>query len=137
MGIEKEGPLGSITISDGVLAGIIEESMLIPGCAGRIWPATPQGLKLDLNGIEADEDFFQSVSSSKTDDGGYRLEFSVIVRFGTSIRKVTKALSDEIVSNISERFGENISEMVINIAGVYTKNVTKRNTRVVYHYGAD
>ncbi|MGN0709149.1 MAG: hypothetical protein ACI4LM_02765, partial [Anaerovoracaceae bacterium] len=117
--------------------GRIEESMLIPGCAGLIWPATPQGLMLENKGAEADENFFQSVSSSKNDDGGYRLEFSVIVRFGTSIRKVTKTLADEVVSAISDRFGEHISEMVINIAGVYTKNVTKRNTRVVYHYGAD
>ena len=65
------------------------------------------------------------------------LEFNTIAKFGVSIKKVTKVLSDYIYESIKENFGNENMKITINIAGVKSKQKAKRNTKVVYRYEAE
>ena len=62
----------------------------------------------------------------------------IVIRklFGTSIRLCTHAAADYIAKTIEELFGTPPAKITINIAGVKSKHVVKRSTKVEYVYEA-
>ncbi|MDD6153975.1 MAG: hypothetical protein PUB39_00155 [Eubacteriales bacterium] len=136
MSIEKKGPLGSIIVSDRVLQELVLEEIDAPRFDDMIWGSTPQGVILDKRARdeEGDEHFLQS---ELLEDGTCSLEFNVVTKFGVSIRNVTKDLAESVRELISDKLNLKASVIIIDIAGVRSKHVARRNTRVVYRYGAE
>ena len=65
------------------------------------------------------------------------IEFSVIVRFGVSIKTVTHEFSDRIADSMLYILGIKPTKIIINIAGVKSKQIARRNTRTIYRYDTD
>lgn len=134
MSVARENRLGTISLSNAVFAQIIFDGMLQESCADRIWPSTPRGRQVGVIDRFTDSEFSMYINTDRDQDGRITLEFSVIVQFGLSIRKLTGMLSDYIADRISELDGDRPSVITINIAGVRSRHKVRRNTKVVYHY---
>lgn len=129
--------LGEIKISDLVIARIILDAMSAPDMKGIIWPATVHGRQLGRRTRSLDSEFASNIECSYSEEEGSVLEFSVIVKFGISIRKTTRELSDRIHDDIEYVSGISTDLITINIAGVKSRNTAKRNIKAVYRYGTD
>lgn len=134
MSVARENGLGTISLSNAVFAQIIFDGMLQESCADRIWPSTPRGRQVGVIDRFTDSEFSMYINTDRDQDGRITLEFSVIVQFGLSIRKLTGMLSDYIADRICELDGDRPSVITINIAGVRSRHKVRRNTKVVYHY---
>ena len=134
MSVARENRLGTISLSNAVFAQIIFDGMLQESCADRIWPSTPRGRQVGVIDRFTDSEFSMYINTDRDQDGRITLEFSVIVQFGLSIRKLTGMLSDYIADRICELDGDRPSVITINIAGVRSRHKVRRNTKVVYHY---
>ncbi|MGI6211076.1 MAG: hypothetical protein ACOYJJ_00620 [Anaerovoracaceae bacterium] len=134
MTLMKTTDLGMITISNAVFARIIRDLMVDPKVSERIWPATRKGRLISLEGSETE--LSQNLKAGQTKDGGLELEFGVITKFGSSIRQLTKIVSDGIADELRTEFKETPLTITINIEGVRSRQVARRNTKVVYHYEA-
>lgn len=137
MSLSKKTDLGEIKISDEIIAEIISDAISHPDLASNIWPATERGRQIGLLPKIVDAEFASNIETSYTEDEKVNLEFSVIVRFGVSISKVTKELSDRIVEKMDYILGITPDEITINIAGVRSKQIARRNIKAVYRYGTD
>ena len=134
MSVARDNRLGTISLSNAVFAQIIFDGMLQESCADRIWPSTPRGRQVGVIDRFTDSEFSMYINTDRDQDGRITLEFSVIVQFGLSIRKLTGMLSDYIADRICELDGDRPSVITINIAGVRSRHKVRRNTKVVYHY---
>lgn len=134
MRMEKRNGLGVIHVPNTLIARIIYRAMKIPECDEKIWPATPRGRQIGIVPGFNDSEFAMYISSKVDDEDGMYVEFSVIIRFGTSIRLLTKKLADNIAENMMDSFECGHLEMTINIAGVKSKRKAKRNIKVVHRY---
>ena len=134
MSIVKTTELGEVKISDEIVAQIISDSMTAEGIKDKIWPATVHGRQIGRLPKIVDAEFASNVVIDRLDDGSIHLEFSVIVKFGISLKKITKELADLVSDNMKYTLGVTPSKITINIAGVKSKQVAKRNTKAVYKY---
>lgn len=134
MSLYKTTNLGKIKISDNVFASIMRDGMQSEGCRGRVWPATKRGkqigndVKINLN------DFVSSIEVELDEFGRVSIDFSVIVRFGTSISKITDILSDYIAEKVKVITGEPPGQIKIRVSGVKSKQIARRNTEVIKTY---
>ena len=64
------------------------------------------------------------------------LAFSVIVKFGTSIRSLTDALGDDIANQLEKKLGQKPRQIVIRITGVKSRQIARRNLEVIKRYAA-
>lgn len=140
MAVIGKTELGEIKISDDIIANIISDVLNSPEICDKIWPATVHGHKIGRKSKIAeivdlgDSDLVSNISVSTDDQGDVTIEFSVIVRFGISIKSSTKMLSDQIAENMQYILGVKPSIIIINIAGVKSRQIAKRNTRTIYRY---
>ena len=72
-----------------------------------------------------------------SEEGTVKIEFSVIMKFGASIRAVTRKVSDYICERVREFLPEEPIQITVDIAGVRSKQVARRNTKTVYRYESD
>ncbi|MBR2546895.1 MAG: Asp23/Gls24 family envelope stress response protein [Eubacterium sp.] len=140
MAISIETELGEVKITRQVIAGIISDIMSEPGMSDRIWPATEHGHAIGKRSMIAeivdirDTDFASNIEVTTADSGEVTIEFSVIVRFGVSIKTLNRTLSDRIVNDMHYLLGVSPSVIIINIAGVKSRQIARRNTRTIYRY---
>ena len=134
MRMEKRNELGMLYVPNTLISRIIYGGMKLPECAEKIWPATPRGRQIGIVPGLNDNEFAMYISAVMNDIGEIRLEFSVIVRFGTSIKLMTKVLSDYVADNIMDDFECERLEITINIAGVKSRRKAKRNIKVIHRY---
>lgn len=137
MTLARNTELGSITISNTIFAQIIFDGMTLPQCNNMIWPATKRGRQIAIGSRFNDTDFAMNIDSDYDDNGNMVIEFNVIVRFGISIKRITKHLADYVADEIEYDSGKKPSVIIINIAGVRSRHKAKRNTKVVYRYDAE
>ena len=143
MAICTKTELGDVKISDQVVAGIISDIMAQPEMSDRIWSATENGHRIGKKkGIAeiidlGDSDLASNIDVDTDDTGDVSIEFSVIVRFGVSIKALTRSLSDQIAERMQYILGMKPSVIIINIAGVKSKQIARRNTRTIYKYTSD
>lgn len=137
MAITRETELGTIQIVNAIFAQIIFDGMMQEDCLDQIWPSTPRGRQVGIIELFTDTEFSMYIDVKRGEDGRIVLEFSVIVRFGVSIRAVTRALADYVAEQIRALDGAYPSVITINIAGVRSRHKVRRNTKVVYRYEAD
>ena len=136
MALIKTTDLGDVRVSDQVIARIISDAMSEEDMTENIWPSTERGFQIGLLPKIVDAELASNIEAKATDEG-VSLEFSVIVRFGASIKKLTKTLADRIHDNMEYILGVAPDVITINIAGVKSKQTARRNTKAVYRYEAD
>ena len=136
MSLEKKTELGDVKISDQVIANIITKTMSAADYNEKIWPATLKGRQIGVLPKIVDAEFASNIIVELDDNDTVILEFSVITRFGVSIRRITRRLSDQIHDDIKYSLGLNASMITINIAGVKSRHIARRNTKAVYKYEA-
>lgn len=134
MALSTRTDLGEIRISDHVVAGIITDIMEEPDFYGKVWPATERGREFGRGPRIADSDFEIDIQTSADDLKSITIEFSVIVKFGISIKTTTHSLADHITDNMLYILGTRPSVIIINIAGAKSKHIARRNTRTIYKY---
>ena len=117
MALTRETDLGKIVISNEVFKAAIEDACLSPNCAGKIWLSSKPG-------IEAEYD----------ENGRVTLEFSAVIKFGASIKVVSRELADIIAEHIKKRSGDYPSLIKVNIVGIKSKNTVKRSVEVLCEY---
>lgn len=136
MSIIRSTELGEVKISDQVIARIISDAMSSDDIADDIWPSTERGFQIGLLPKLVDAEFASNIETQLTEEG-IELEFSVIVRFGASIKQTTRILADRVHDDMRYILGIAPSVITINIAGVKSKQTARRNTKAVYRYEAD
>ncbi len=132
----RDTGLGEIKISDQVIANIILDAMSETDMTDSIWPATVHGRMLGRRTRTVDSEFASNIECSHSEEG-FTIEFSVIVKFGISIKKTTKDLSDRIHDDTGYMLGIMPDKITINIVGVKSRNTARRNIKAVYRYGTD
>lgn len=135
MSYNKETELGDVKISDQIIAQIVSDAMNTDGISNKVWPATVHGRQIGLLPKIVDAEFASNMNVDNDGNDGLVLEFSVIVKFGESLKHITRLLADTISDNIKYLLGISPSMITINIAGVKSKQIAKRNTKAVYKYG--
>ena len=134
MSFEKNTELGEVKISDQIIAQIILDAMESENIRDRIWPATVRGRQIGLLPKIVDAEFASNMNIDSDENDRLTLEFNVIVKFGESIRSVTHILADNIEESLKYLLGINTSVITINIAGVRSRQIARRNTKAVYRY---
>ena len=137
MSLTKSNDLGRIIISNSAFAQIITTAMTVPGCSGKIWPASKRGRQLGLVPKFNDTELSMYIDTGFNEDGRITVEFNVIVLFGAGIRRTTEILSDVICDRIRTMMGQKPAEITINISGIRSRYIARRNTKIVYHYETD
>lgn len=133
MGLKKETSLGSINLSNSIFAQLIFDGMESSKCKDKIWPASPKGRPIGIVNKYMDTEFAMYIETGR-EKGRLILEFSVIVKFGISIKRTTEFLSDYVAKNIEEIIGEKPAKITINIAGIKSRHKVRGKTKVVYRY---
>lgn len=137
MALLRETESGMVRISDGIIASIVQDVIRSKGFENVIWPASKRG-KLVRGTDMPDADFVSSFSSEYDDTGVLHLEFGVIVRFGISIRMITRKVSDLILNELRKASFYDPVSIVINIEGVKSRRrIARRSTRAKYFYEAE
>lgn len=137
MTIARETDLGKISISNAIFAQIIMDAMEQESCRGKVWPSTKRGRQLGGEQMPDAADYGSHIEAERSLDGeSIDLEFSIIIRFGTSIRRVTDALGGFIAQAIYEKQGRYPHQVKIRIAGVRSRQIARRNLEVIKNYAA-
>lgn len=136
MTLARETELGTITVSNLLFAQIIADSFKLDSCRGKVWPATKKGRQIGSDMKFNLSDFAGAIEVEESNEGeSFDLEFSVIVKFGTSISSVCEAVADEVATSIEQKHGKKPNQIKIRVAGVKSKQIAKRNLEVVKRYG--
>lgn len=136
MTLSKETKLGTISVSNILFAQIIGESFTGEYCLDRVWPSTKRGRQIGNDAKFSLSEFANHIDvQSSEDEKNIDLEFSIIVKFGTSIRKISEHLADDIAKAIEKKSGKKPHQIKIRIAGVKSKQIAKRNLEVIKQYG--
>lgn len=135
MTISRTTDLGKITVSDLIFAQIIEKSFKLPECKDRVWPATLKGRQIGNEQKFSLSDFSHEIEVETSADGNnFSLTFNVIIRFGSSIKLITGAMSECIADTVQMRQGKKPEMIKIRVVGVKSKQIAKRNVEVVHRY---
>lgn len=134
MSFGKNTELGEVKISDQIIAQIILDAMDHEKIRDKIWPATVRGRQIGLLPKIVDAEFASNMNIDSDENDRLTLEFNVIVKFGESIRSITRMLADNIEESLKYLLGINTSVITINIAGVRSRQIARRNTKAVYRY---
>ncbi len=135
MTISRETDLGTISVSNAIFAQIILDAFEQESCRGKVWPATKRGRQIGGDQLPSAADYGGYIEAEHSFDGTtIDLEFSIIIRFGTSIRRITDAIGDYIAGVIYEKHGKYPGQIRIRIAGVRSRQVARRNLEVIKNY---
>ncbi len=115
---------GSIGISRNIISQMVTDAVDI--YSGKAWLGNAKGIfSLFSNDENSNIDIVW-------DEEGIHISIFLIIKFGTSISKVTNGIIDYIEKNIEETFGDISHKIRIIVTGVESKQqVIKRNIEVV------
>lgn len=133
MSINCSNELGTIAVSNEVFARVIVKAINNHLYRGKVWPATSKAKIIgNYNKISpADLSGEIQVIDNK---GKIKLEFNLVISFGTSIKLVTDKISEIIFDEFRKEF-KPIDEIKINIVGTKSKQIARRELEVIYHNG--
>ncbi len=134
MTLTKKTDLGTVTLSDNIIAEILSDVFQEASYSNRIWLSTRRGRMITKMLYLSDSELKRSIDCTFDEQGRVRLRFSVVVQFGISIRRVTRIIADRVAERIEEALGFPPSVITIEIAGVRSRQMARRNTKVVYRY---
>jgi len=138
MALTRETDLGTITVSNLLFAQVIADSFKTDTCKGKVWPATKKGKQIGSDMKFNLSEFANVIEVEEMEDSGrINLEFSVIVKFGTSIRTICEAICDDVAQSIGQKHGNKPAQIKVRVAGVKSKQIAKRNVEVTKRYGTE
>ena len=117
MALFRENDLGKITISQNAIETIIAKQCQSPKLYDRIWLAQKPYIRTEM-----------------IDGGGWKLYFSVYVKFGVSITEVCTDLADMVATYFKSGTGDYPETIIINVSGVKSDNLIKRNMDIIIDY---
>ncbi len=135
MTLSRENELGTISVSNIFFAQIIADSFNQESCANKVWPATKKGRQIGSDAKFSISDFAGAIEIEPSLNGdNVDIEFSIIVKFGTSIRSLTDVLSDYIADTILQKQNKRPNQIKIRITGVKSRQIARRNLEVIKRY---
>lgn len=126
--------LGTITVSRAAICRVIENA--VEHREGKVTisnkKAKPSTSLLSRIGLGGNDDY----SDVEIDASGEHISVKlyIIVRFGTSISKVTNELIDEIHDGIKKLTGKEPKMISATVVGTLSRQIAKRNIEVVKEY---
>ena len=120
MPLEKHTEYGKISVSDRVFEDAIARLCQQPLLYDKVWLASKPNIKVSYN-----------------EDNKVILSFSVYVKFGQSIKGICKKLSDRMAKMIHNRSGEYPGSIKVNVSGVKSQTLVRRNIDYLFEYKDD
>ena len=131
MALFKENDLGKITVSKNAIETIISKQCQSPKLYDRIWLAQKPYIRTER--IESGNEL-AGTELAGTELDRWNLYFSVYVKFGISITEVCTDLADAVAIYFKEHGGRYPEEIIVNVSGVKSAALVKRNMDVVIDY---
>lgn len=122
-----ETGLGTISINKAVIGKIVTEAaeqfdgkVIISNHKGKV-----PGIVSKIGGMD-------DINNMEINFGenGIDLRVFVVLRFGTSITKVTNRLIDDIHKKIRETMGQEPNSVAVVVTGMISKNIARRHIEV-------
>ena len=130
MAVTRTTECGRITIADPVFLDAIKELTEEDDLAGRVWLSNKKGKTVTDTAGLSENDVAQILRTEQADDGSFTLTFCVTVRFGESIRLIARTLSDRLVRNIRRRGDRGPRKIIVQVTGIQSKTLTRRNMEI-------
>lgn len=124
---KKETKEGTIYIDKSVVGKIILEA--VEQFDGKVLLSNHKGKTsgiVPIIGSIDDRDFMDIEVKKK----GIDIRFYIVIRFGTSIKRVTKALIARIKKNTERITGLEVESIVVVVTGIVSKQMVRRNIEV-------
>jgi uncharacterized alkaline shock family protein YloU len=119
---------GAISIDKAVVGKIMAEA--VAEFKGRVLISTHKGRP--VSGFAARIGMMDDVSSMEINLGknGLDIRFYILIRFGTSINRVTEQLIETIKKNTEEITGLDVNSIAVVVTGMVSKQTVRRNIEV-------
>lgn len=125
--ITVQNNLGTISITKQVIGRIVAEAIdrfdgkvMISNHKGKV-----AGVTSKKNG--PDERAYMDITHGKN---GIDLRVFIVIRFGTSITKVTNQLVDDIHGGLTQITGKEPNSVAVVVTGMISKNIARRHIEV-------
>lgn len=127
-----ETKLGDIHFSSNIVNKIAEKA--VESCGGKAMLHNYKSALKDVMPIMASkmnlyDESVASVEVTNSDDG-YSMKVYVVIKFGASIKAVTKEIIDSIYDNAEVIIGHKPEKVTVVVTGVVSKNIAKRHIEV-------
>jgi len=125
---KAETEYGTISITKAVIGKIITEA--VDRLSGKVYICNQKG-KI-INNLFSRLGYFDDASNIEINYGptGLDIRLYIVVRFGTSITKVTNQLIDEIETNVREFTSIELNSISVVVAGTLSRQIKKRHIEV-------
>lgn len=119
---------GTISIDKAVVGRIIAEA--IGQFNGKVLISTHKGKA--MSSFAAKIGVMDDISSMEINIGknGLDIRFYILIRFGTSINRVTEQLIETIKKNTEEFTGFEVNSIAVVVTGMISKHTVRRNIEV-------
>lgn len=139
MSLSKETELGTISISKIMAAQVLVDAIKQSGCALKVWPATKKGRQIGTDTKYNISDISSHIAAEmdENNNGVLVINFCIILKYGCSIKEMTKKLSDFIANEFKKLCSDDAIEKYIvrvTVTGVKSKQIAKRNIEVTNEY---
>ena len=124
---QKDTNIGQISVAKNVVTEIIYKAVRVFGNNVVVdnYAKSSNKLYYKMSG-GADSNAIEITNS----ESGIAIKIYIMVKFGTSISKVSKLIISEVNEGFEKTFGMKPSSTEVIITGVFSKNVVRRNIKV-------
>jgi uncharacterized alkaline shock family protein YloU len=118
---------GAISVEKAVIGKIIAEA--VEQFNGKVLISNHKG---KVSGFAAKIGVTDDLSSMEIllGENGLEIRFFILIRFGTSINRVTDELIKTIKKNIEEMIELEVNSIAVVVAGIISKHTVRRNIEV-------
>ena len=128
MMLEKNNELGTIRIHNNIFGGLVYDALR--ETEGRALAASDKGKLLgSMGGWPSDGEIADNILLRQEDKKIY-LECYIIMRFGSSIKLVTKRVMDSLEVRLRQMFPDYAGQIKIKVVGVKSKQIAERDVEV-------
>lgn len=132
MSLERISEYGNIKINENIFARIILDA--VAKTNGRFMPATEKGkIPGGLDNRVSVGELLPHIKISETEEE-YRLDFYIVMSFGSSIRENCKIVLDYVEKEMHSMFPDKGGRILLKIVGVKSKRIAARSIEVVRKY---
>ena len=132
MSLERISEYGNIKINENIFARIILDA--VAKTNGRFMPATEKGkIPGGLDNRVSGGELLPHIKISETEEE-YRLDFYIVMSFGSSIRENCKIVLDYVEKEMHSMFPDKGGRILLKIVGVKSKRIAARSIEVVRKY---
>lgn len=125
--ITVDTDLGTISVSKSVIRSMILE--IIDSFDGKVILSNPKGKIPKFPYYIGTPNDAEQIEIELT-EVGLQIRVHVILKFGTSIKRTTRLIIDEIRSTVKERTGVSINKVTILVTGMMSKKIAPRHIEV-------